>query len=237
MAEVPVEHAVAIEKRGGLFEPSGDFPLRRGVSRRHADIDEEAVEHLAGNLPAPRQFRQHVHLQRSLALHPVESLAAQEVNAPIDEAFAGRLGASIVEIDNAFAAEFRHPVARAVLGAAKRHGHERVGMARPGKPAEGQKRDIEPGIAVDQQDVFIENATGGKQGTGSAERLGFDDDLDGKVETLHRRRMLSELSNLRALEAREQGDALEIPDGRSRRAEFRGRAGRQPGEAASACAR
>ena len=56
---------------------------------------------------------------------------------------------------------FATPYLELSSDAAKRHGDRCVGVASPGKPAQRQEIDIEPSIAVQQHNVFVERAARG----------------------------------------------------------------------------
>ncbi|EZQ15567.1 hypothetical protein CF98_11075 [Halopseudomonas bauzanensis] len=181
VAVVDVEHAVAVEEGGGARQPHGQLAPRLRQSFRQADVEEIAVEHPALDGALSHKGRKHVLLDGAGAGDTVENRAPEQIEPAIDEPRNGpRSGGGLlfgeggdtpaVQLDRAVARRVRHRA----QGDARKAGSRR-------RERQGAQVDVEPGIAVRQQEPWVEDACGVAQRAAGARRLRLADHADGRL--------------------------------------------------------
>ena len=145
---------------------------------RHADVDEssvdgKAMEALAGFKPSRKQ----IVLERQRTLHRIGCAAQGARMNQIDAAIGQAPGCLVIRLQrrDATVGFDRHAHVSAGLGRGK-EGEAPVGIVRQRKVGQRRQRDIEVGVAVEQQESCVTGKQAGclQQRAAGAKRRGFD---------------------------------------------------------------
>jgi hypothetical protein len=142
----------------------------------HADIDEIAIENDAAQRAGRGERRQRVSFQRTAVAQVIENRSVKRIDAAADQS-GPRLRWPIYEFDDPVLLQGDAAITRGIGDLAQRHDADYGNIVEQPFP-EGVKRDVEPGIAIEQVKCLIEMVARMPQRAAGLRNVRFDRHVD-----------------------------------------------------------